>query len=59
MKGRVGSKEAVGERRLQGMHTWGNAFFYSHRGDLLAADEEFTIVDVPWKILKSIDVEKS
>ena len=55
MKGRVGSPTIVGERRLQGMHTWDNAFFLSCRPDLVG-QEEFTIVDVPWKILRSLDV---
>ena len=58
MKGRVGSDNIVGERRLQGMHTWDNAFFFSGRKDLLDPEETFDIVDVPWKILRSLDVEK-
>ncbi|MEE9270760.1 MAG: alkaline phosphatase family protein [Candidatus Krumholzibacteria bacterium] len=57
LKGRVGSTEIVGERRLQGMHTWDDAFFYSRRSDLLSASEEFTIVDVPHKIMRSLDVD--
>jgi len=57
MKGRVGAPTIVGERRLQGMHTWDNAFFLSLRNDLLTTDEDLTIFDVPWKVLKSIDVE--
>jgi len=56
MKGRIGSPAVIGERKLQGMHTWDNAFFLSCRKDVLSADEEFTIVDVPWKILRSLDV---
>lgn len=58
MKGRVGAPEVIGDRKLQGMHTWDNAFFYSGRRDLLDAKEELNIVDVPWKILRSIDVDK-
>jgi predicted AlkP superfamily phosphohydrolase/phosphomutase len=57
LKGRVGSPDVVGERRLQGMHTWDDAFFYSRRSDLLSPSEEFTIVDVPQKIMRSLDVD--
>ena len=57
MKGRVGSPSIIGERRLQGMHTWDDAFFFSSRSDLLSDTEDLTIVDVPWKVLRSLDVE--
>lgn len=57
MKGRLGANTVVGERRLQGMHTWDDAFFFTTRKDLLSETEEFTIVDTPWKVLKSLDVE--
>ncbi|MDH3215936.1 MAG: alkaline phosphatase family protein [Candidatus Krumholzibacteria bacterium] len=57
LKGRVGAKTVVGERRLQGMHTWDDAFFYSGRQDLLSATEELTIFDVPGKVLRSLDVD--
>jgi predicted AlkP superfamily phosphohydrolase/phosphomutase len=57
MKGRLGADTVVGERRLQGMHTWDDAFFFTTRKDLLSGDETFTIVDTPWKVLKSLDVE--
>lgn len=57
MKGRVGSKTIIGDRRLQGMHTWDDAFFFCGRSDLLSDSEELTIVDVPWKVLRSLDVE--
>jgi predicted AlkP superfamily phosphohydrolase/phosphomutase len=57
MKGRVGSPTVVGERRLQGMHTWDDAFFFSSRSDLLSDTEDLTIVDVPWKVLRSLDAE--
>jgi predicted AlkP superfamily phosphohydrolase/phosphomutase len=56
MKGRIGSPAAVGERRLQGMHTWDNAFFFSLRGDLVDSSKDLEIVDVPRMILRSIDV---
>lgn len=57
MKGRLGSSSAIAERRLQGMHTWDDAFFFSSRSDLLSKTEDLTIVDVPWKVLRSLDVE--
>ena len=56
MKGKLGARSAVGDRRLQGMHTWDNAFFYSMRKDILDPGEDLEIVDVPWMILRSIDV---
>jgi predicted AlkP superfamily phosphohydrolase/phosphomutase len=55
MKGRVGSPSIVGERRLQGMHTWDNAFFFSLRRDLVDSSKELEIVEVPWIVLRSID----
>ena len=57
MKGRLGSPTIVGERRLQGMHTWDDAFVFSSRSDLLDAQEDPTIVDVPGKVLRSLGVE--
>jgi predicted AlkP superfamily phosphohydrolase/phosphomutase len=56
MKGRLGARSAVGGRRLQGMHTWDNAFFFTMRGDILDSEADLEIVDVPWLILRSIDV---
>jgi len=56
MKGKLGARSAVGDRRLQGMHTWDNAFFFSMRKDILDLGKELEIVDVPWTILRSIDV---
>jgi predicted AlkP superfamily phosphohydrolase/phosphomutase len=56
MKGKVGARSAVGERRLQGMHTWDNAFFFSARKDIVDSEKETVIADVPWTILRSIDV---
>jgi len=55
MKGKVGAPSAIGDRRLQGMHTWDNAFFFSMRKDLVDQDKELEIVEVPWIILRSID----
>ena len=56
MKGKVGAPFVVGERRLQGMHTWDNAFFFALREDLVDRSKDLEIVDVPWIILRSIDV---
>jgi len=57
LKGRVGAPGIVGERRLQGMHTWDDAFFFSARADLLSESEPLTIVDTPWKIVRSLGIE--
>jgi len=56
LKGRIGADTVVGARRLQGMHTWDDAFFLSRRADLLDPREKLTLVDVPGKILKTLDV---
>jgi predicted AlkP superfamily phosphohydrolase/phosphomutase len=56
MKGKLGAPAIVGERRLQGMHTWDNAFFFATRNDLTDLPDNLEIVDVPWIILRSIDV---
>jgi predicted AlkP superfamily phosphohydrolase/phosphomutase len=56
MKGKVGAPFVVGERRLQGMHTWDNAFFFALREDLVDRSKDLEIVEVPWIILRSIDV---
>ena len=58
MKGKVGADTIVGERHLQGMHTWDDAFFFSLRKDLMTEGEDLTIFDTPWKILRSLDVEE-
>jgi predicted AlkP superfamily phosphohydrolase/phosphomutase len=57
LKGRVGAESAVGERRLQGMHTWDNAFFFSLDKSPIEEGENLGIVDIPAKILRSLDVE--
>jgi predicted AlkP superfamily phosphohydrolase/phosphomutase len=56
MKGKLGAPSAVGDRRLQGMHTWDNAFFFSMRKDLVDPQKDIEIVEVPWIILRSVDV---
>ena len=55
LKGRLGSSEIVVPRRLQGMHTWEDAFFATTRPDLLP-DRALTLVDVPRMILEALDV---
>ena len=57
LKGKVGDPNIVAERRLQGMHTWDNAFFLSLRSDLSDPSEELTIDMLPWKILRSLDID--
>jgi predicted AlkP superfamily phosphohydrolase/phosphomutase len=56
-KGRVGASGVIGERRLQGMHTWDDAFFVTLRPDLMPARDSYTLLDVPPQILKSLDVK--
>lgn len=57
LKGRVGAPAIIGDRRLQGMHTWDDAFFYSARADLLSESETLTIIDTPWKVVRSLGIE--
>ena len=45
LKGKLGSDTIVGDRRLQGMHTWDNAFFFSLRNDLIDPSETVEITD--------------
>jgi hypothetical protein len=56
LKGRVGARDVVVPRRLQGMHTWEDAFVATTRADLLPQDRAPTLVDVPRMILESLDV---
>jgi predicted AlkP superfamily phosphohydrolase/phosphomutase len=55
-KGRVGAPSLFGERKLQGMHTWDDAFFVTLRPDLMPEKEQYTLLDIPSQILKSLDV---
>jgi len=57
LKGKVGSHEYSGDRKLQGMHTWENAFFFSLDPSLLEGANELNIVDVASKITGSLGVE--
>ncbi len=56
LKGRVGGTDIVVPRRLQGMHTWEDAFLATTRGDLLPEDGGLTLEQVPRMILESLDV---
>jgi len=57
LKGRIGAPAMIGERRLQGMHTWDDAFFMTLRTDLLEPSDRFTLMEIPGKILKSLGVD--
>jgi predicted AlkP superfamily phosphohydrolase/phosphomutase len=57
LKGRPRAAEVVAPRRLQGMHTWDDAFLATTRPDLVAPDRALTLVDVPRMILRSLDVD--
>jgi len=56
LKGRVGATETVVPRRLQGMHTWEDAFYATTRADLVPHDHAVTLIDVPRMILEALDV---
>lgn len=56
LKGRVGAAEVVVPRRLQGMHTWEDAFFTTTRADLVPRDRVPTLIDIPRMILEALDV---
>jgi predicted AlkP superfamily phosphohydrolase/phosphomutase len=56
LKGRVGGAEVVVPRRLQGMHTWEDAFVATTRADLLPTDRAPTLLDVPRMILETLDL---
>jgi len=56
-KGRIGAPALTGPRRLQGMHTWDDAYFFTKRQDLMTDSADFTLVEIPGKILQSLDVD--
>jgi predicted AlkP superfamily phosphohydrolase/phosphomutase len=56
LKGRLAADGAVTPRRLQGMHTWDDAFVITGRTDLVPA-RELTLLDVPAMLLQSLGVE--
>ena len=57
LKGRVGAERIVGDRRLQGMHTWDNAFLFSLDVSSIGAEGGLNIIDVPAAILRSLGIE--
>jgi predicted AlkP superfamily phosphohydrolase/phosphomutase len=57
LKGRLNADAVVTPRRLQGMHTWDDAFLATTRPDLIPEGRDLTLVDVPAMILRSLDVD--
>jgi predicted AlkP superfamily phosphohydrolase/phosphomutase len=57
LKGRERPRGVVVDRRLQGMHTWDDAFVATRRVDLVPAGRPLTLLDVPNMILESLHVE--
>ncbi|NIM19968.1 MAG: hypothetical protein GTO51_06960 [Candidatus Latescibacteria bacterium] len=57
LKGKFGFKEIFGERRLQGMHTWDDAFFFSLRGAPIEPDREIHILEASQYIMRSLDAK--
>jgi predicted AlkP superfamily phosphohydrolase/phosphomutase len=57
LKGRLRAETVVAPRRLQGMHTWDDAFVVTRRPDLLPANRDVTLLDVPRMILRSLHVD--
>jgi predicted AlkP superfamily phosphohydrolase/phosphomutase len=57
LKGRLRADRVVSTRRLQGMHTWDDAFLITGRTDLLPAGREATLLDVPRMILECLHVD--
>ena len=57
LKGRPGPGEIFGDRRLQGMHTWDDAFFFSIDPSAHGDSRRLNIIDVPAAIMASLGVE--
>jgi predicted AlkP superfamily phosphohydrolase/phosphomutase len=63
MKGRLGHTDIIGERKLQGMHTWDNAFFFTLQKNMLPDaslqkdNGEIHLLEASRIIAKSLDVE--
>ena len=55
LKGRLGAAQVVAPRRLQGMHTWDDAFVVTTRTDLVPAGRDLTLLDVPAMVMQSLD----
>jgi predicted AlkP superfamily phosphohydrolase/phosphomutase len=58
LKGRVQADAVVTPRRLQGMHTWDDAFLATSRPDLIPGDRDLTLVDVPGMIMSCLDANQ-
>jgi len=57
LKGRLGAADVIAARRLQGMHTWDDAFVVTGRTDLIPAGRDLTLLDVPAMLLQSLGLE--
>jgi len=58
LKGRLGAPDVMSKRRLQGMHTWDDAFVITERADLVPDRAELTLLDVPAMVLRSMGIEE-
>jgi predicted AlkP superfamily phosphohydrolase/phosphomutase len=58
LKGRLQADLVVTPRRLQGMHTWDDAFLATSRADLIPVDRGLTLVDVPGMIMGCLDADQ-
>jgi predicted AlkP superfamily phosphohydrolase/phosphomutase len=54
LKGRLGAAQVVTPRRLQGMHTWDDAFVVTTRTDLVPGGRALTLLDVPAMVMQSL-----
>src|SRR6186713_1365005 len=57
LKGRLGAPDVIATRRLQGMHTWDDAFVVTGRTDLVPHGRELTLLDVPAMLVASLGLE--
>lgn len=57
LKGRPGAEEILDGRRLQGMHTWDNAFLFSLDGSVFGAGDGLDIIDASAMIMESLGVD--
>lgn len=59
LKGRLGAASVVADRRLQGMHTWDDAFVVTERTDLVPDGRDLTLLDVPAMLMKCLGLESA
>ena len=57
LKGRLGAPSVVADRRLQGMHTWDDAFVVTKRADLVPDGRDLTLLDVPAMLMQCLGLE--